>query len=267
MRQDKGHDKEQKKERAKNEILRIEVVRREELKNKPGSKNGKFKLFFAISILIAAFLAFTSAKPAVVQEEYQAQETILEDTARTITEYYNETNYIDKTIPYLRDICQGEELRKEQYKYDFNMNIDTILLDGKRKVICAANVTNKEDQAGNFTFYAEIMRTDGVGSNNQDKTLEIPAGSSRIYIWNYEVEPEKNAVCTLKPEIIPTIARCEVNPIGLTETKKVAVTVEKQRNTTLVEKVPKIINVTKTRDKQSYTNRLFGYEQQFYLGY
>lgn len=263
-RQEKGHDKEQRKEKTKNEVLRIEVVRKEKTAEKPKSKTTK--IFFAI-LLLAAFLALTSAKPGMITKEYQAQETTIEENLKTITETYNETTFTYQVVPYVRNNCQGENIRMEPYKYEYSMNIDTLLLDGKRKIICAANVTNKESIPGNFTFYVEIVRSDGIVSNYLDQTMQIPANDSRTYIWRYEVESYKTAVCTLKPTTIPTIARCEVSPIGMTETKKVAVTVEKERNVTVLEKEPRTITVTKTREEEGYINRLLGYEQPFYLGY
>ncbi len=249
--------------------LKIEVIRKDkDLSNENKGKNSKkTKTIFYTALIILLFIALTSAKQTTIKEEYAVQEAGTEQVLKNVIEYYNETTYSEQQVPYVKAICSGDSEQDSPYRYDFHMSVDSLLVENKRVTICAANVTNLENQAGNFTFYVEILRSDGVSTNYLDQKKEVPALNSEVFIWTYDTDVDKSAVCSLKPHTIPKIKRCEIKPEGVSYIKKVAVVTQKARNKTIVEEVPTIISVVKTKERIGYINRLLGYEQTTYFGY
>lgn len=250
--------------------LKIEVIRKntnKESENQNSKKSGRTRGIIYTTIIVLLFLALTSAKQTIIKEEYTVQEAGTQQVLKNVIEYYNETTYSEKQVPYVKSICSGDSEKDSPYRYDFHMSMDSILVENKRVTICAANVTNLENEAGNFTFYVEILRNDGVSTNYLDQKKEVPALGSQVFIWTYDTDMDKSATCSLKPHTIPKINRCEIRPDDVTYIKKIPVIVQKERNRTIIEEVPTTISVVKTKEKAGYVNRLFGYEQTMYFGY
>jgi hypothetical protein len=231
-------------------------------------KKSRKKIFgktLTIISLMVFFIIFTSAKIETTSEPYSEKESVSVKVPRIITETYNGTEYIEKNVAYGTDRCIYDT--QLPHRFDYYMHIDSGLSNDSRIVICTANVSNLEKKPGNFTFYAEIMRSDGLRFDFMDQTKEIPANSTVSFIWTYQTEKELNAVCALKPEKIPIIQRCEFKPEGIYEIRKYPVNVIKQRNKTIYEDMQTTVDVEKARERQTYVNRVFGYNQFFYLGY
>ncbi len=220
---------------------------------------------WAIVVALALLFAFTSAKEETGKITYSGNETIYDEVLETVREKYNETTYVEKSIPYSVRTCT--EPSYIPYRYDYEMSIDSETSGGKRLITCIADVANLEDRSGNFTFYVAITRSDGITSDYLDQTKEIAANSIAAFMWEYETDLDKTATCTLKAEKIDLYPRCEKVVDGVTRTISIPKTVEKERNITVLKRVPRIIDVEKESEGTVYVNRMFGYRQGFYLGY
>lgn len=216
-------------------------------------------------VIIAVFYALTSSTvstgPVEVEkkliEKYTVQEkTIIEKLVKT-------TKYREERVPYGTPRCE-----QRNYNFTFTRTVTEKLADGKKVVTCAFAVTNQEDMPGNFTLSTQFTKGGSV-SDSADQTKSIAAFGTETFAWNVDTDLTDSVSCILQANDPPRRMKCFfLEPITY-QIKQVPYTVEELKN------VSEFVPTEKTRTSlikenvtgNIYTNKFFGYEQPFYLGY
>lgn len=181
--------------------------------------------------------------PVVVEREITVQEPYVEQVAvsKEGCDYYE---YEWESFPDLV-LMKGEPFANETSKENF--------------LKCNVTISNLENKSGIFTFESRSCC---------DQTREIPAKGSASFQWIHKVN-YGDVFCKIEAVSIPKIWKC----IETNQTIYKAVTryreVTKKENVTEYRSTGRYQEVEKTEPvtKYKYYNRIFGYQQFFYLGY
>ncbi|MFC1728526.1 hypothetical protein ACFLZ7_03620 [Nanoarchaeota archaeon] len=244
-------------EPKKEVIVREKRVRRDYLSNKA--------LYVVVGIILFYTLTAATVDSQIVEEtkivKDPIQEKVIVEKTVTVQEEYVEL------IPISKEGCDNYD-----YKWDALPDKETLALlkgdsfadeeTGYNYITCNFTAVNLEKEAGDFTFYSRDCC---------EQTKEVPGEGSISFQWVHKLTDPGDNFCHIKINNAkhPKIYKCLETADTVYEqktryrevTKKQNVT--EYRNTGEYEKVEKLINAT----KYTYTNRVFGYNQFFYLGY
>jgi len=238
-------------------VIRVKGVKQQR-------KSAKQKIavwnFVIIAALIVLFYAFTSAK-AVPFTEQEISE--LKDNSYTVQVPYIEKEFYQEKVHYGNKYCRPVSYDvNESYTSEYKI-LETPLGEKKWHLICTLAVFNKEEKAGNFSYYALFNKKFSYVERGA-LTKEIAALSSETFVWAFEMENFGDVIsCTPRVYKAPTLERC--TPIDLSQFMYVTQyrNVTKYRNETVYQgNTEKLV-----QNGVKYVNRLFGYSQFFYLGY
>lgn len=219
-------------------------------------------LYIVLGVILFYMLTSAHVESEITREERiisePIQEKVIVEKTVTVQEPYEEK------VPISREGC-------DYYPYEWeSLPEDTKLLKGdsfaneetgNNYIRCNITVINLEKKAGEFTFYSRGCC---------DQTREIPAEGSVSFQWEHKVEPG-DTFCQIEviQSKIPKIHKClETADTIYKLTIRYREVIKKQnvteyRDTGEYVEVERIINAT----KYTYTNKVFGYKQFFYLGY
>lgn len=237
-----------------------EVIVREKMDKKKMIVNKV--LYVVLGIILVYILTSADVHSEAVEAEKTFKEEIKEpvivEKIVTVQEPYTEK------VPISKEGC-------DYYFYEYNtLPEDTKLMKGdafadeetgENYIRCNFTVINLEKKEGSFTFFSR---------RRDDQTKTIPAEGSASFQWIHNVEPG-DLFCQIEivQSKLPKIWKC----LETGDTTYSVVTkyreVTKKQNTTEYRGTGEYKTVTKvvSETKYTYTNRVFGYKQFFYLGY
>lgn len=218
-----------------------------------------------IVIGLVIFYIFTSA--SVTSQTAEVTKTVREPVlqAVTIEKPVKTVEYYQEKTPFTTEGCDNYPFKFETSPEDYrNMKGEMFAnVETKENFLkCNFTVTNLEDQNGTFVFnsrgYLDIVQL-------------IPAKASATFQWIHKIHEFGDNLCKIEASEsgIPKIWHC-------LETKDTSYKiVERAREVTKLQNVTEYLETGQTRTvtklvnetKYTYTNRLFGYNQFFYLGY
>lgn len=224
---------------------------------KKGRSAKKGGIFIIVIILVIILYVLTSAKkvtpgcvPFVMQESYTVE-----------VPYETTETYVEK-----RGI--GEKSCKTS-KYDYITELGWSLeaINDSAFFRCTVSVANEGDKIGEWTLHVKFITTDaGGGPESEPLTKIINPGQTKDFDFYYPTN--KSITCRHTIDDAPVKEVC-VYPFY--ENIKRIETVTKNRTETRQRNVTKYkLETGEIVDgcvNFSYVNRVFGYEQGFYLGY
>lgn len=229
-------------------------------KNKSSSKKVVYWII-AIILFYTLTSATVSSKIAEVQntitQKYTAQEpNVVEKVVKT-------TQYREEKVPFGSPRC-------ELTVYNFTKTDlqSTQYINGSKYGNCTFAVYNKEDIAGNFSFYPQYVKNGNTGYGAEIIKKIEPFGNT-TFQWLFKLDVAESFSCMLQSGNYPQRMRCAyLKPITYSITQ-VPYTVEQRKNITEYTQVEKTRDVLVKQNvtQNTYTNRFFGYKQLVYFGY
>jgi len=224
---------------------------------------GKGHIIVLILVFVGIFYAFTSSNIVgyVIYEPYYEKEIVEEEVPIEVEESYVEE------VSFNESLC--EEVIGEYDIIDWNGSyvctreeeIDGGEVCVEKKADCFLTIKNKEEEGGEFTI--GMLFVVGTMSYNGEEIIKyVEGGSVEEFRWSsINVSALKDIYCDYIIKEVPKIEECK-------DVESSVYTVKK-KNVSVSEKIEKeiVVEKNKTIEKQRFVNKVFGYEQKFYLGY
>lgn len=244
------------------------------------------KIFFLVTCACILLYTFTSAEnvgrvvsypttkyetyidivPIIEIEEYPEEETFTETICSQVAGNYLITDVrgayecIELSTECERQsvICAAYNSNGECTQYtttcaEYKCN--------KKQASCSFSVENLEKNE--LTFKGAMLFTDENGEHEADsQQAKVLASEIKEFVWKHALSTVNSKVtCNYVIKEVPTVEKChdEVKSKIINKKRKVEKHQEIERT---VE-----INSTVNKTVDSYVNRFFGYEQDFYFGY
>jgi len=205
-------------------------------------------------------IALTSAKPLTIPVTQQIIETYTDHEPRTITENANTTEFYQAPVKFTgAPPCFYSNYNSEQkFTFDYQIINSSVYLN------CTLSVKNLEKVTGEWKFYVAVQTYDGRMYESNVIARNITRNSTEYFNWLFPLDNFRQTDCRLKAESIPSDWMCNTDVLSL---ESVSRTAEKEKTITIFVDVQKTRNITREVNQSVYVNRIFGYDQPFWLGY
>lgn len=229
------------------------------IKLKKARQSRKPVIFAGIAAFIL-LIALTSASPmssAVMQtttESYIDHEPRSFTTSANVTEFYQ--------VP--QKFKGGSPCVYKPYEFEQDFHYSMEIVNTSIFLRCVVEIKNFEQKVGEWKYYLLIHKHDGREYETSAIAKNISGNTTEEFTWMIELDSLTSQDCRPKAESLPSQWKCDADVIALEEEER---TSEKKKTVTVIVDVERTRNITKEVNQTVYVNRLFGYNQPFWLGY